>query len=618
MNKKLDAFSHGFGAEMRALAVLKYKLTVVLACTAFGAIVAMAITWFGHSISEGAVAGFVAASFWYPQSRAIVKKFFGDRVRLSLTGFRLWLIIVTSCAMVGALVGAILAWTGHETVVGSLVGLFASPLKLRKIVLRGDEVVGDKHIRGAEMKSEEELADLAMEAAKAKGECGPFVHIGGVPIPRDAENTNFLIAGTMGSGKTTAMRQLLDVAEERGDSVVVHDPSGDLVGTYYRPERGDAILNSYDARAAEWDLFADTQTRADAQVIAECIAQPKPGEHVTEWLGYLREYIADATWVLKDSGRGTSENLLRTLGYGSSQELADLVDDTPSRRFFVKGAERAASSVIFGLPYVLRVLTSLRYRPGTGGTFAWTKYVANIDRIEGPKPWVFLGSPARQFLLLRPLITAALDVAATHMLSLPPYHPTRRVWLVLDEFAMLPPMESVRNIMSQGRKYGTTGVLVIQDPGQLDEMYERAAKTLTGYANTQLFLRLPGGPAARWACEQFGKHEKERRTANDTYDTEESHARSNVSVTREVRDLVLDSEIAGLHSLHGYLRVPNVGIGRVVIPTEHLSRLRGPALEPVDQSELWLAHLPGLRVAAGDVSGVPSDIADHNHDDLSF
>src|SRR3546814_5752797 len=69
--------------------------------------------------------------------------------------------------------------------------------------------------------------------------------------------------GTTGSGKTTALRQLLDGIEARGDASLVYDTSGEFIANYYRPERGDVILNPFDDRCAFWTPFAEIAHPAD-------------------------------------------------------------------------------------------------------------------------------------------------------------------------------------------------------------------------------------------------------------------------------------------------------------------------------------------------------------------
>ena len=54
--------------------------------------------------------------------------------------------------------------------------------------------------------------------------------------------------GDTGSGKSSAIRQLLRQIENRGESAIVYDPAMDFLGEFYNPKRGDLILNPLDER----------------------------------------------------------------------------------------------------------------------------------------------------------------------------------------------------------------------------------------------------------------------------------------------------------------------------------------------------------------------------------
>src|SRR5690606_35091483 len=101
--------------------------------------------------------------------------------------------------------------------IGLILSAFITIAALRRIDAEGRELTKDKNLRGSVVLSQEELAKLATQYAKKGGEKAPFVLLGGVPIPRRLEQRNFLIAGTVGAGKTTAIRQLMDVAERRNE-----------------------------------------------------------------------------------------------------------------------------------------------------------------------------------------------------------------------------------------------------------------------------------------------------------------------------------------------------------------------------------------------------------------
>ena len=55
------------------------------------------------------------------------------------------------------------------------------------------------------------------------------------------------LIGTTGSGKSTAIRELLYQAIKRGDRAIFADPDGGYLTKLYDPHFGDVILNPFDA-----------------------------------------------------------------------------------------------------------------------------------------------------------------------------------------------------------------------------------------------------------------------------------------------------------------------------------------------------------------------------------
>jgi hypothetical protein len=64
------------------------------------------------------------------------------------------------------------------------------------------------------------------------------------------ETKHFKMIGTTGTGKSTAIRELLEGALERGDRAVIADPDGSYLNRFYDSTRGDVILNPFDPRDA--------------------------------------------------------------------------------------------------------------------------------------------------------------------------------------------------------------------------------------------------------------------------------------------------------------------------------------------------------------------------------
>ncbi|MCG2947144.1 type IV secretion system DNA-binding domain-containing protein, partial [Escherichia coli] len=95
-----------------------------------------------------------------------------------------------------------------------------------------------KIFRGTELVRARTLADKTRQRGVDQ------LTVANIPIPVEAENLHFSIAGKTGTGKTTIFNELLFKSIKRGGKNIVLDPNGDFLKNFYRP--GDAILNAYD------------------------------------------------------------------------------------------------------------------------------------------------------------------------------------------------------------------------------------------------------------------------------------------------------------------------------------------------------------------------------------
>ncbi len=93
---------------------------------------------------------------------------------------------------------------------------------------RKDEaLLADRVIVGTSVVSEAELARITSTESSRNALC-----LGCVTIPSRVQNRHFSFAGTTGSGKSTALRQLLDTVAARGEAALVYDTSGEFIAHY--------------------------------------------------------------------------------------------------------------------------------------------------------------------------------------------------------------------------------------------------------------------------------------------------------------------------------------------------------------------------------------------------
>lgn len=130
-------------------------------------------------------------------------------------------------------------------VAGFALGIYAIRYLGRTMTSQGQDTMGDRVLSGTRVIGETALAGMTANQSN-----GSELSIGAIRLPRRIETRHFAFLGTTGSGKTTALRQMLDGIEARGEPALVYDTSGEFIAHYYRPERGDIILNPFDARCA--------------------------------------------------------------------------------------------------------------------------------------------------------------------------------------------------------------------------------------------------------------------------------------------------------------------------------------------------------------------------------
>ena len=96
-------------------------------------------------------------------------------------------------------------------------------------------------------------------------------------VPAQDETKHFKLIGTTGTGKSTAIQEILRRALARGDRAVIADPDGGYMRRFYEPARGDIVLNPFDARSVKWDLFAEIKSPYDVEQLARSLIPDHEG-----------------------------------------------------------------------------------------------------------------------------------------------------------------------------------------------------------------------------------------------------------------------------------------------------------------------------------------------------
>ena len=456
-------------------------------------------------------------------------------------------------------------------ITGLVIGLFTVWVLQRVMSEQGKDTLADRVIGGTRVADEEDVA------AQTTLLCGrDALRIGPVPVPRRIETRHFAFLGTTGSGKTTALRQMLDGIERRGEAALVYDTSGEFIAHYYNPARGDIILNPFDARCAFWTPFDEISHPADADRIARQLVSETSSQDDDVWLETSRILVANMIRSLWAEKNCSLEALLEALQVKDKEQLKEWLGHTSSARTFANDADRATGSVLFMLAKAANLIQFLKVEDEGEDRFAFRDFIARLDECEGAKPWIFVPRKEDYFEASKPLMACWLECAASAVLGLSP-SPNRRIWFVLDELADLPRVENLARLLPEGRKFGAAIVLTFQALGQMRNRYgANIAEAMLACCNTKLFLQTVDQETRKWASETIGQCEVELRVATDTLSIGSEVPRTTIATQRQFRPAVLESELR-LSPHQGYLLLPDgLPVARIGLSADHITRRGEP------------------------------------------
>jgi hypothetical protein len=379
---------------------------------------------------------------------------------------------------------------------------------------------------------------------------GRAITIAGIPVPPIDEAKHFKMVGTTGTGKSTAIRELLDGALGRGDRAVIADPDGGYLNRFYDRSRGDVILNPFDPRAYTWDLYGELSQSHDVEQLARSLIPDHDGADKS-WRGYARTFFTAVVRQTNDAGIKDLAELYRLLTSASTDELRILTQGTPAQPFLEGGNERMFGSIRSVTGASLTALDYLSTQTGPP--------VSVRDWVRTGRGVLFLPYQANEIAALRSIISAWLRLAIFQTMS--GGEGDQRLWFIVDELDALGPIDGLKDALARLRKFGGRCVLGFQSIAQVSSTYGHGeAQTIVENCSNTLILRCSAsenGGTARFASKLIGEREVIRPTISRTrkggFFAEPGHSvsRGEQHVTESA---VLPAEIEQLPDLAGFLK----------------------------------------------------------------
>jgi hypothetical protein len=375
--------------------------------------------------------------------------------------------------------------------------------------------------------------------------------LAGLALAPQDETKHFKIVGTTGTGKSTAIRELLSGALARGDRAVVADPDYGYTRRFYDPGRGDLILNPFDANSVKWDLFGEITEAYDIDQLARSLIVDQGGPD-RSWGQYSRTFFAAVTRTMHEQGESSLSELNRLLVEAGTEELRLLVRGTAAQPFLQESNARMfdsvrsiTSSAVGPLAYIAQQQTEL---------FSIRKWIQGRDDTRGGV--LFIPYRAGQIAALRSTVSAWMRIAIFEAMNRP--EEDQRLWFVVDELDALGQIDGLKDALARLRKFGGRCVLGFQSAAQVSGTYGSCeAQTIVENTGNTMILRCAGsehGGTSHFASRLIGQREVLRETFSSSRRSNEWISSRTRSEHFSIEPAVLDSEIEQLPDLAGYLK----------------------------------------------------------------
>ena len=431
--------------------------------------------------------------------------------------------------------------------------------------IAGSPASGDAHRRGTRIRDAEPRAPRRSSRQKSSSR-DAILRFAGTEVPVQDETKHFKLIGTTGTGKSTAIRELLAGALRRKDRAVIADPDGGYLHRFYEPGRGDVILNAFDRRSARWDPFAEIESSYDVDQLARSLIPDHDGAD-RSWREYARTFFSAVTRQMHEAGIRDANELFRLLVAAEPGELRLLVGGTPAQPFLDEHNQRMFDSIRSVTASAVGALEYLSAQ--SGPAFSVRRWVAD----ESPGV-LFIPYKAGQIAALRSTISAWMRLGIFEAMNrdetaAPLPHSSRRpLWFVVDELDALGQIDGLKDALARLRKFDARCVIGFQSIAQVSSTYGTGdAHTIVENCGNTLILRCSaseGGGTARFASQLIGEREVVRTTVSTSRRPTEALASTTRSEHIAVEPALLPSQIEQLPDLVGYLKHASVGSWRRV------------------------------------------------------
>lgn len=421
----------------------------------------------------------------------------------------------------------------------AVAGCVPAVLMFRSFLTPRDSLI---HLRGA-MRHEgaEAIAHLNGRLAGRVKRRPDHEIAPGVPYPADMWTRHVLVVGGVGSGKSTAIKPLIDKVVASGEPMILFDPKGEFTSGFGKP----VLIAPWDKRSCSWDIAKDMRNIGDMRRFAA--AMIREGQDPM-WANASRQILVGFMIYL---------NRTRGARWGWT-ELADLVAMpqgnllplmTKYHPEAIRAVERASVTTHGILINLSSFCASIFDLAEAWGDVPEGRRISFVEWTRGKArfPQVILQGHGAYAELTKGYVEGIVGVISALINSVEmDDDPNRKLWFIADEFGQMGKIP-IRPLFEVGRSRGVRCVVACQDLAQLEEVHgPMMVKALVSMSGTVLVGQMMQGETAEQMAKALGTREVERPNVSSSYaGTGGSSNRSTtVSFARDEIAIYKPSELA--------------------------------------------------------------------------
>ncbi len=325
-----------------------------------------------------------------------------------------------------------------------------------------------------------------------------------------------LFLGGIGTGKTVGMTALVEsmrAVATADDVFLFFDTKGDYIDRFYRP--GDVSLSGGSGPgeagsfpgAETWNLFAELAALPDTDMVEEVaeltssLLDVREDDHNRIWTAMAQDLLGALIVAYVRSGRPYTNADVRAMADKLTiEQMRQIIGKHPDLRgtlqYIAKDSSNTTISVLIFLQQAIRQVFSGAFK--RRGQLS----VRHFVRAKGGRA-LFLEFDVARGATLTPVYRTLLDIALKE--SLGRGRAQGRVFVVLDEFALLPRLRHLDAGLNFGRSLGMRFVVGTQNVGQVRHAYAEglADSVLAGFGTVFAF-RLYDQASRDFVGQRFG------------------------------------------------------------------------------------------------------------------